>query len=274
VALSLGSGYTGSHALLTLGFMIQDPETNWKKQTPLHFETDKLSDSGWQPITHTTTDATYEIFGSTPTLNLGPLTRTCREINEEFEITIAISNCESVTGFDFEIYYNTALLDYVSGTVNLAYGTGTITPDEANGKVTGTTTGSASGSLTLVTIRFKATYSHIWKDELTIVPPWQNIWTGTIYIQSATLRYPSPQPDRTYTRGGLDNKINVDADVTYTWSPIQGDVDLDGDVDIIDLRDVSTFYDGTNADLNLTGGSNLIDIFDLIVIAGNFGFSY
>jgi hypothetical protein len=51
-------------------------------------------------------------------------------------------------------------------------------------------------------------------------------------------------------------------------------VDLDGDVDIIDLRDVSTFYDGTNAELNLTGGSNLIDIFDLIVIAGNFGFSY
>jgi hypothetical protein len=274
VALSLGSGYTGSHALLTLGFLIQDPETNWKRQTPLHFETDKLSDSGWQPIVHTTTDATYEIFGCTPTLSLGPLTRTCREINEEFEITVAISNCESVTGFDFEIYYNTALLDYVSGTVNLAYGTGTITPDEANGKVTGTTTGSASGSLTLVTIRFKAAYSHIWKDELTIVPPWQNIWTGTIYIQSATLKYPSPQPDRTYIRGGLDNKINVGADVTYTWSPIQGDVDLDGDVDIIDLRDVSTFYDGTNADLNLTGGSNLIDIFDLIVIAGNFGFSY
>jgi hypothetical protein len=274
VALSLASGYTGSHALLTLGFVIQDPHTNWKKQTALHFQTDKLSDSGWQIITHTTTGATYEIFGSTPTLSLGLLTKTCRKINEEFEITVAISNCESVTGFDFEIHYDTALLDYVSGIVNLAYGTGTITPDEANGKVTGTTTGSASGSLTLVTIRFKATYSHMWKDELTIVPSWQNIWTGTIYIQSATLKYPSPQPDRTYTRGGLDNKINVGADVTYTWSPIQGDVDLDGDVDIIDLRDVSTFYDGTNANLNLTGASNLIDIFDLIVIAGNFGFSY
>jgi hypothetical protein len=271
VALSLGSGYTGSHALLTLGFMIQDPNTNWKKQTLLHFTTDKLSNSGWQSIAHTTTDATYEIFGSTPTLNLNPLTKTCRKINEEFDVAIVISNGESVTGFDFEIHYNTTLLDYVSATIN--YGTGTITPDDVNGKITGITTGSASGSLTLVTIRFKAAYNHIWKDESTI-QGWQNIATGSIYIQSATLKYPNPQPDRTYIRNGSDNKINVGADVTYTWLPIQGDVDLDGDVDIIDLRDVSTFYDGTNAELNLTGGSNLIDIFDLIVIAGNFGFSY
>jgi hypothetical protein len=226
----------------------------------------------WQPIAHTTTDATYEIYGSTPTLDLSPTPRTCRKINEEFDVAIAISNGEGVTGFDFEIDYDTTLLDYVSGIVN--YGTGTITPDDVNGKITGITTGSASGSLTLVTIRFKAAYSHIWKDMATIVPPWQNIWTGTIYIQSATLRYLSPQPDRAYTKGGSDNKINVGADVAYTWSPIQGDIDLDGDVDLFDLRTVSAFYDQVNDQWNLTGGTGLIDIFDLIAIAGNFGFSY
>jgi hypothetical protein len=271
VALSLNSGYTGSHALLTLRFMIQDPHTNWKKQTALHFQTDKLSDSVWQPITHTTTDATYEIFGSTPALNLDPLTKTCRKINEEFDVAIAMSNGESVTGFDFEIHYDTTLLDYVSGTVN--YGTGTITPDDVNGKITGITTGSASGSMPLVTIRFKAAYNHIWKDELT-VSGWHNIVTGSVYIQSATLHYPSPQPDRSYKKGGSDNTINVGADVAYTWSPIQGDVTLDGIVDIFDLSTVAHFYDNPSAIYNLTGASDLIDIFDLIVIAGNFGFSY
>jgi hypothetical protein len=271
VALSLSSSYYGSHALLTLGFMIQDPKTNWKKQTPLEFATSKLSDSLAHPMAHTTIGATYEIFGSTPTLSLSPLTRTCTAINEEFEVAVVISGCESVTGFNFEIHFNTTLLDYVSGIVNPAYGTGTMLPDEGNGKVTGTTTGSASGSLTLVTIRLKTAFNHMWKDENTI-QGWRNIATGDIYIQSATLRYSSPQPDRAFTRGGTDNKINVGPDVLYTWSPIQGDVNLDGDVDIIDLRYVSTFYDGINAELNLTGASNLIDIFDLVVIAGNFGF--
>jgi hypothetical protein len=250
--------------------MIQDPRTNWKKQTPLQFRVDKLSDSLSHPIAHTTTGATYEIFGSTPTLSLSPTTKTCREINEEFEIAV-ISSCESIMGFNFEIHYNTALLDYVSGTVNSAYGTGTITPDEANGKITGTTTGSASGLLTLVTIRFKASYNHIWKDEAT-VQGWQNIVSGDIYIQSATLKYLSPQPDRAFTRGGLDNTIDVGPDVLYTWSPIRGDVTLDGNVDITDLRTVAAFYDQSIDTWNLTGTSNLIDLFDLVVIAGNFGF--
>lgn len=238
----------------------------------MHFQTDKLSDSGAHPIAHTTTDATYEIFGSTPTLNLSPLTRTCRKLDEEFEIAIVISGCEDVTGFNFEVQYNTTLLDYISGTVNPTYGTGTIT-DDGNGKVTGTTTGSASGSLTLVTIRLKAIYSHIWKDETTI-QAWKNIVTGSIYIQSATLIYPTPQQNRAYTSSGSDNKIYVGPDVLYTWSPIQGDVMLDGDVDIGDLRTVAAFYDQSSEEWNLTGTGNLIDLFDLVVIARNFGFTY
>jgi hypothetical protein len=252
--------------------MIRDPKTNWKKQTPLHFAIDKLSNSGWQPIAHTTADATYEIYGSKPTLELNPLTRTCRKMNEQFEIAVNVSSYENVTGFIFEIRYDALLLDYVSGTVNPAYGTGTIA-DDGNGRITGTTTGSANGSLTLVTIRFKAAYNHIWKDEAT-VSGWHNIVTGDIYIQSATLKYASPQPDRAYTRGGSDNEIDVGPDAVYTWSPIQGDVTLDGNVDITDLRTVSAFYDQSIETWNLMGTSNLIDIFDLVVIAGNYGFTY
>jgi hypothetical protein len=144
-----------------------------------------------------------------------------------------------------------------------------------DGTVTGSTSGPAKdGPQTLLTIRLNATYFHIWKDELTVVPTWQNDLTGKIYIQSATLDYPSAQPDLTYIRSGSDNKINVGTDVTYTWSPIQGDVGLDGDVDIFDVRDVAMWYDQDNATYNLTGASNYVDIFDLVVVANNFGFTY
>ena len=273
VALSLADEFngTGAQTLLKLRFDIVDPSTNSMKETALHFEIHSLSNKNYQAIVHTANDGTVQIWGKTPTLNLSPTTKTCQMINEEFDVTVSISDALSVTSLTFDIRYDSLLLDCVSVTWNV-WGPGT-EDHSVDGTVTGSASGSAQdGTQTLLTIRFKAAYFHIWKDQLTIVPAWQNIQTGFIYIQSATLDYPSPQPDLTYTRGGPDNKINVGADVTYTWSPIQGDVNLDGDVDIFDVRDVSMWYDQNNATYNLTGASNLIDIFDLVVVANNFGF--
>ena len=276
VALSLADEFngTGAQALLKLRFDIVDPSTNSMKETSLHFDIHSLSNKDYQPIVHTANDGTVQIWGKTPTLNLSPTAKTCRKLGEEFDITVSISDALSVTSFTFDIRYDTLLLNYTGVTWGVWAG-GSIINDEATGTLTGSTSGGAQdGTKTLLTIRFKAAYSHMWKDQATIVPPWQNILTGTIYIQTATLDYPSPQPDLTYTKGGGSNKINVGADVTYTWSPIQGDVDLDGDVDLFDLRTVSTFYDLVNDTWNLTGGTGLIDIFDLVVIANNYGFTY
>jgi hypothetical protein len=277
VALSLGTEFTttGTQTLLKLRLDIVSPSTNSMMETSLHFDIHKLSNKSYQEIIHSANDGTVQIYGTTPTLNLSPTTKTCRKLNEEFDIIVSVSDALSVTSLTFDIRYDALLLDFVSITWGV-WGSGTEV-HSVDGTVTGSTSGGAKdGTQTLLTIRLKAAYSHMWKDESTIAPPWTNIWNGLVYIQSATLDYPSSQPNLTYTRGGGGGigKINVGPDVTYTWDPIQGDIDMDGDVDLFDLRSVSMFYDADNATLNLTGATDLIDIFDLVVIATNYGYTY
>jgi hypothetical protein len=279
VAFSLRNGFTGSHTILILGFKVLDPQTNSKKQTTLHFEAafDKLSDSNAQAITHTTTDGAYEIWGGAPTLDLTHAaghSRTCRKINEEFIVTVSISDAVNLAGCDFEIDFDTSMINGVSYTID--WGTGSITFDETGGKVTGTLTGSGTGSFTLATIRFKSdpSFQRFWKDPSTGQS--SNLFPSAtgIYFQSITLHYTS-LPDITYTKGGGGGgRIYVGPDFAYTYAPIRGDLNNDGKVDITDLTSIAGVFDTTNPAMNLVGSTSLIDIFDLVVVAGNFWYEY
>ena len=209
---------------------------------------------------------TFQI-GVKPALNIIPTTKTCRMYNETFIVNIDVTTESNITDFEFELDFNTTLLDYSN--INWsAWGTGTVTVDEMGGKLTGHTWGSMiSGSQTLVSLRFNATLHHIWKN----LAGWVNDQNGKIFIQAANLSYPGPVKLR-YERGG-SNEINVGPDSTYTFSPIQGDVDNSGLVDIFDLRTVAAYYDQGNATYNLTGDS-IIDIFDLVIIGVNYNYKY
>jgi hypothetical protein len=204
------------------------------------------------------------------TLQITPTSITCRKCNETFPVSIAVSNENNLDGFQFEIYYNTTLLDYAKVEWN-AWTSGDITVDEANGKINGTTSGMAvSGVQTLVTIKFNATYLHIWKDE-SEVPGWKNSQTGVIFLQGANLSFVG-SPNLEYVRGGT-NQINVGPDVSYTFSPIQGDVDNSGSVDVFDLRVVAAYYDQANTTYDLNG-DGIVDIFDIVGVSSNFGYAY
>jgi ribosomal protein S28E/S33 len=214
--------------------------------------------------------AHFATTGGKPMLNMNPASKTCRTFNETFNVQITIINASSVEDFAFEIHYNATLLDVARITWN-AFGTGNYTADEVNGILTGYTSGrTVSGNLTLITITFNATYHHMWKDE-SQVSGWKNLQTGTIFLQKANLSYPS-SPDLRYERGGID-QIDVGPDFAYTFSPIQGDLDNNGKVDIFDLRTVGALYGTVNSTYDLTG-DNFIDIYDLVVVARNFGFTY
>jgi len=284
VALSTKDGFsfTGSQALLIIEFRVEGPICNSMKETSIHFATHKLSNSHWISITHTAQDGTYRIVGKTPTLQMNPTSLTCRIYDEHFAIKINVSDACNVEDFEFEINYNSTLLDYVNVSWNL-WGSGTINVDESNGNIAGYTSGTpVSGNLTLMTMEFRAAYHHVWKDENTILG-WRNDLTGAIFFQWANLSYPSA-PDLRYVRGGAQNQINVGSDVLYTFSPIQGDVYNDGDVDIYDLRTVATYYnvkegdplwvEASKYDLTKPVGENIIDIYDLRIIASNYGYTY
>ena len=268
VSISTGFATTEATPMATLTFHVEGPICNSMKETLIHFETHKLSDSTAQSIPHTVEDGTYRITGQTPTLQMSPTSVTCRKFCENFTITINASDICNAENFEFEIRYNTTLLNYVNVTWN-AWGSGNMAVAEANGNITGSTSGSLkTGNLTLITITFHAAYYHIWKD----LPDWTNNLNGTIYFQWANLSYPDA-PDLRYEKGIL-YEINMDPiEVVYTFAPIQGDIDNDGDVDVVDLRTVAFYYDQEDDEYNLTGDS-VIDIFDLVVIAANFDYEY
>ena len=265
VAASTLIGFNGTNPLARLTFRVEYSATS--KETSIHFDTHKLSNSHYTAIVHTPLDGTYRIQGEKPRLDMDPLAKTCRTYNETFTVNINVSNVENLKDFRFEIHYNATLLD-VAGISWVAWVTGTYAVDEVNGNLTGYTTGSPlSVSSTLATVTFNATFHRLWRE----LPNWTNDVSSTIFFQWANLSYVS-SPDLRYERGGL-NQIDVGPDFTYTFSPIKGDIDNNGVVDIFDLRTIAAFYDTISPQYNLIG-ENLIDVYDLVVLTSNFGFKY
>jgi len=267
---------TGPAPLATFTFRVEDPLTNSVRETSIHFQTHKLGDSHWAQIVHTSNDGTYRITGMKPTLDLIPSSKTCRKYNETFTIAVNVSNASYVEDFKFEIHYNATLLDIAGVTWNPVWGIGTVSVDEASGNITGIASGiPISGIQTLMTVEFNVTYYHIWKDS----PGYMNNQFGLIFFQWANLSY-SNSPDLSYVRGGL-GQISMGPDVTYIFSPIQGDVNNDGTVNILDLRTIAAYYNAKQGDPNWAEaatydlkGDGVIDIFDLTIVARNFGFTY
>jgi hypothetical protein len=240
----------------------------------IHNVTFAVSD-GSLAATHEWSVTVVLVEPPTPGINFDPENITCRKYNEAFVLQINISDAVYVEDFEFEIHYNTTLLNYTSVSWN-AWGSGTITVTEDSGIISGSTLGDRkTGSFVLVTIIFEAAYHHIWKSE----PGWTNDLIAPIYFEWANISYPG-LPDYGYVRGGL-NQINVGPDMSYKFSPIQGDVNNDGTVDITDLRTVAAYYNAKEGDANWAdasaydlNGDKFIDIFDLVTITANYGFIY
>ena len=210
-----------------------------------------------------------------PTLQMSPASATCRMYGENFTLSVNVNNAASVVGFTFEIQYNATLLSYTGVTWN-AWGSGTISDDSVNGNITGFTGGTAiSGTQTLITITFQACFYHIWKSAAN----WTNNLTASIFLQWANVSYVSG-PALQYERGVL-SQVSVGPDFAYTFSPIQGDVNNDGVVNIFDLRTVAAYFgvsqgdplwpEASVYDLN---GDGTINVLDLRLVASNYGYTY
>jgi hypothetical protein len=219
-------------------------------------------------------------LGMEPELVMDPSQVTCRKKGELYTVQINITNALSVNGFEFEIGYNSTLFDYAA----ISWGTfldGAKIIDNID-PVTGIIQGHvgisspANGGGWLLTLTFSANKTLIWKD----CPGWLNELDGAVWFHSAQLDCSGDLHFRYEEWAGGKREITV-GQVRYSFVPLQGDVDNDGDVEIFDLRSVTAFYLAKSGDPNWStastydlNGDGRIDIIDLIIVAVKFGTTY
>jgi hypothetical protein len=281
VAVSTLSGFngTGDQPLVKLTFLVTG-FYNWDAQTPIHFSVVKLSDSNANPIFTDATDGTYTMSAMKPALEMRASATTCRKYCERFNVSINIDNALNVKDFKFELRYNTTLLDFVnSSDVWGDLGAGAIAVNKTAGIIEGNVSSVTpiSGDHWLLNFTFHAAFRWVWRNE-SLVHGWRNNQNGMIQFNWANLSYFNHE-DLQYQEGG-SGQITVNM-LQYIFSPIQGDVDNNGDVDVFDLRTIGYYYDVDSSNPQWvdawkydSNGDNIIDIFDIAVIAANFGYTY
>jgi hypothetical protein len=185
-----------------------------------------------------------------------------------------VTNAVNMNTFNFTVYYNSLLLDYVGVTWG-QLGTGTMTAiDETNGILSGYVSGTAiNGNCWMLNITFQSNQTMLWKEGQT------NTLEGRMWIHHAELSFIEGSKLQ-YSESGL-KEVDVN-EVIYAFVPIRGDINNDGTVNIWDLRTVAAGYDKTSSDPEWTTGNywskydltsdGTIDIFDLVASATNFGY--
>lgn len=281
VAVSIVSGFTTTteRSLATLTIRVE-AFSNWNTECSLHFVVVKLSNSLANPIPADLADGVYRMEAQKPLLGIFPENAVCRKYAERFNATVDIDFAIDVKDFTFEIYYNTTMLAYVADSVVWGdLGTGVLVANETSGSITGSVSSltSLSGSHWLMNLTFEDALRWVWRDE-TLIPTWTNNQTGRVWFHAANLSYVG-HSDLQYQEGGADQILVTE--LHYVFSPIQGDTDNNGQVNVFDLRIIGYYYDVKSSDLQWNvaskydlNGDNIIDLYDLVLAEANFGYVY
>jgi hypothetical protein len=277
-----GAGYTGSHTLFKITFKVVKA-CNFPLSTTIHFDTVKLSDSNYNAISATLTDGVYKMSATVPDLEfdlVNPNPSKPYEYCKYIEVEVYVTHiCAHLTDYDLKVDYDPDLLKFVDVDVWGVFGTGHV--DSAGAGVVRVWCDPSStpfvgdkGLLFTLTfhIEFLDTVGHIWRTgnqgPLYAHVSLDTTW-GDLSFQEGTIPIAGVIPPSTQT---------------VTVNLIQGDVDCNGKVDVLDLRTVAAGYDKTSSDPEWTTGhywskynlkeeDNTIDIFDLVVVAVKFGYN-
>jgi hypothetical protein len=182
----------------------------------------------------------------------------------EFDATLNVTSAVNLSGFNFTCHFNSTLLNVIYLNVSSSFGGMSIGGWDNNlgyfwVNVTGI--GPINGTRILMTVHFRVARGFVWN---TVTPT----VSCPLFFMNDTLVTQTGTP------------IDHDAiNGTYIYKPLQGDVNMDGKVDIVDLVMVAQIFGASTGDIGLynvnldLNRDGTIDIIDVIYVAYNFGSS-
>jgi hypothetical protein len=270
VAVSTASGFdtATSEILFDLEFHVER-SCNFLLETPIYFEVVKLSNSHWTAIPAVVDHGLYQMSGTVPDLEFVVVGTPPFEYCDIFEVEIWVTHiCANLKDYNFTILYDADLLEFVDvdywgvlGDTTDQAGVMMVAPGQLQIWDTGGLTfNSGDGLLFGLTfhVAFDDSIDHIWR---------------TCGNQNVTAQVSFGYAELSFEEGIKEmGDIAMPSPLDILIRLIRGDVDCDGDVDILDVRTVAAFYDQSvpvKYDLNC---DNTIDIFDLVIVATNYGY--
>ncbi len=270
-ALDPSPSFNGSARIAKLTFKTTyDPIFPCNVTSSLDLIDTELSDPEANPIQHNTQDGEYRCYATKPKLTANPPMYNATTLGKEFAFSITIADIVNLRSFEFQLRYNTSLLD----ATGIAVGPFLHTPtsitkqivDEAAGLIwlcaeSHPSAPSANGTGPLATITFRvAVESGLWYQGYEPLE-------CDLLLNGTVLK----------TNKGVAVAHDVaDPLLHYEYMPIPGDLNSDGIVNIFDLRIVARAFGTVPGDPNWDSRAdvnrdNRINIYDLVLICRNYG---
>jgi hypothetical protein len=262
--------FTGSATLVELYLKIKhDPIYPNNAYSLLNLNETVLGDASEpapQPIVHVVHDGEYWLYSTKPKMKVEPPTCAAKKLGKVFNVNITVQDVVDLYDFEFWLYYNTTLLDIYNPYVQLGplMSGANIYISEWN-DLLGYVHFAAklispappvSGYGTIAIVTFKVTKASIWPD-----PNLECIFD----LKNTKLK----------TNGGIEVPHD-DVDGLYRYTPIIGDLNSDGTVDLDDIYIISLAFGSKPGDSNwnriadLTR-DNVVNILDLRTVARHYG---
>jgi len=284
-ALATSASNTGASILFKIHFEVER-SCNFLLSTAIHFDKADLSDNAQpipNPIPATVTDGMYYMSSTMPDIEFKVLkyNKTISgyepvilpghfEYCNLFRVEVYVSHihdCSPLMDYEITINFDPGLAVFVGVGVWGIFGPGTVvytpgTPNVIHVSGNGGPWFGEEGLLFTLTfhVEFSRIPAHIWKNDN------PNFASFQIWLADASLSF-----------GSLGNilmsGIITPSPLTFKVYFIRGDVTCNGVVLLDDIGDVAYYYDQTAPpEYDLTN-NGIIDLYDIVTIATNFGYS-